>query len=110
MAHETHNDAHSERNKSIVSFKSSFWLAVILVGLFVAALNFINAMGEHKEGGHEGKAEATEMHEGKSEAKEAAKEGAKEAKPEAAKEGEASKEVKEETKPAATNSPAPEHK
>ena len=106
MAHETHNDANSERNKSIVSFKSSFWLVVILVGLFIAALNFVNVMGEHKEG-HEAKAEATEMHEGKAEAKEAAKES--EAKPEATKEGEASKEVKEETKPAA-NTPAPEHK
>ncbi len=50
MAHETHG-APSEQSKSIVSFKSSFWLVIILVGLFIAALNFIKVMGE----GHEGK-------------------------------------------------------
>lgn len=66
MAHGTHNDAHSERSKSTVSFQSSFWLVVILVGLFIAALNFINVMGHH-EGG-EGHHEATEQHEGGHEA------------------------------------------
>ena len=80
MAHETHNDSNSEKSKSIVSFKSSFWLVVILVGLFIAALNFIKVMGNHEEGKGE-KAETTEMHgaakEG-SEAKEKAAEAAKE--------------------------------
>ena len=80
MAHETHNDSNSEQSKSIVSFKSSFWLVVILVGLFIAALNFIKVMGNHEEGKGE-KAETTEMHgaakEG-SEAKEKAAEAAKE--------------------------------
>lgn len=70
MAHETHNDAHSERSKSKVSFQSSFWLVVILVGLFIAALNFINVMGHHEEG--EGHHEATEQHAG---GHEASKEG-----------------------------------
>lgn len=51
MAHEAHHGAPSEQSKSVVSFKSSFWLVIILVGLFIAALNFIKVMGE----GHEGK-------------------------------------------------------
>ena len=90
MAHETHNSGSSEKDKSIVSFKSSFWLVVILVGLFVAALNFVKVMGTHEESKGE-KAEATEeMH------------GAK------AKE---SVEMKDEAKPAATETPkTEEHK
>ncbi len=115
MAHETHNDANSERNKSIVSFKSSFWLVVILVGLFVAALNFINVM--KSEEGHEGKAEATEMHGEK--AHEAKHEGAAEehgGQPAqaATTEGEAAKEAKTENKDQpkaeAGKETAPEHK
>ncbi len=105
MAHETHNDASSEKNKSIVSFKSSFWLVVILVGLFIAALNFIKVMGEH-EGGKVEKTEATEMKGEKTEepAKEA--EGAK--KEEVKADTATHNNAKEEAKPAAAN--APEHK
>lgn len=84
MAHETHNDSNSEKSKSIVSFKSSFWLVVILVGLFIASLNFIKVMGNHEEGKGE-KAESTEMHG-------AAKEGS-EAKEKAAPAAEAAKET-----------------
>lgn len=85
MAHGTHNDAHSERSKSKVSFKSSFWLVVILVGLFIAALNFISAMSHH-EGG-EGKHEATEHHEAGSNETPKHEEGHAEAAGQEAKEG-----------------------
>ena len=45
-----HHDAdHSSEIKSKTAFKSSFWFVIILVGLFIAALNFINVMG-HEEG------------------------------------------------------------
>lgn len=60
MAHETHND-NAGKNQVGVSFQSSFWLIIILVGLFIASLNFIQVEGGH-EG--EGKKEGTEMHEG----------------------------------------------
>ncbi|MCD6012566.1 MAG: hypothetical protein K0Q79_2428 [Flavipsychrobacter sp.] len=53
MSHETHGTGE---NKTIISFKNSFWLVVIIVGLFVAALNFIQAQDE----GH-GEAHGTEM-------------------------------------------------
>lgn len=48
-----HDDSHtSERLKSKTAFTSSFWFVLILVGLFIAALNFIEVMG-HEGGGHE---------------------------------------------------------
>ena len=56
MSHDS-NHGHSTENKTIISFKNSFWLVVIIVGLFVAALNFVQAEKGGKEG--EGK-EATE--------------------------------------------------
>ena len=59
MAHETHSETNPAREKSKVSFVSSFWLVVILVGLFIGALNFIPAMSEKEEGKVE-KKEATE--------------------------------------------------
>jgi len=37
-----HHPAEEPRSKT--SFTASFWLVVILVGLFIASLNFINAM------------------------------------------------------------------
>jgi hypothetical protein len=46
MAHETH---HPAENKSKVSSASAFWYAVILVGLFIAAVNFVNVMGGGEE-------------------------------------------------------------
>ena len=56
MSHDTHS-AHSQENNTIISFKNSFWLVVIIVGLFVAALNFIQA----ESGGEEVKGEKTEQ-------------------------------------------------
>jgi len=51
MSHDTH-EQHKE-NKTIISFKNSFWLVIIILGLFIAALNFIKAEssdeGEGKE-------------------------------------------------------------
>ena len=55
MSHDSHseNDKQSEINKSKTSLGSSFWLVVILVILFISALNFVNVMsketGEKKE-------------------------------------------------------------
>lgn len=59
MSHDT-NHGHTTENKTIISFKNSFWLIIIIVGLFIAALNFIQA--ESGGEGHEAKAEAAEMH------------------------------------------------
>ncbi len=59
MAHET-NHGDSKENKTIISFKNSFWLVVIIAGLFVAALNFIQAESGAEEGKGEAK-ETTEM-------------------------------------------------
>jgi hypothetical protein len=43
MAHETNKGPEVEK-KSVVSFRSAFWFVVIIVGLFIAALNFVNVM------------------------------------------------------------------
>jgi hypothetical protein len=50
---DTHH-AHSTENKTIISFKNSFWLVVILVGLFIAALNFVQAESAPAAAGHGG--------------------------------------------------------
>ena len=46
MAHETH---HPAENKSKVSSTSAFWYSIILVGLFIAGVNFVNVMGGGEE-------------------------------------------------------------
>jgi hypothetical protein len=56
-----HHDSHSDEVKSKTAFKSSFWFVIILVGLFIAALNFINVMGS--EEGHHGAAGGNETKE-----------------------------------------------
>ncbi len=54
MSNETHSEAHHEdhgqveRAKSKTSFQSSFWFVIILVGLFIAALNFVNVASHEK--------------------------------------------------------------
>jgi len=55
MSHDTHQSASTEKN-SITALRNSFWLVVILVGLFIAAINFVKA---ESGGGSEGKAAAT---------------------------------------------------
>ena len=67
MSHDT-GHGHSKENVTIISFKNSFWLVVIIVGLFVAALNFIQAESKGEEGeghgGHHTEAAAGHGHEG----------------------------------------------
>lgn len=55
MSHDTHH-GHSTENKAKISFGNGFWLVIILVGLFVAALNFIQV--ESAGEGHGGHGEA----------------------------------------------------
>ena len=58
-AHHHEGETASEI-KSKTAFISSFWFVIILVGLFIAALNFINVMGSdqgHKN--HEATASQT---------------------------------------------------
>lgn len=57
MAHDTHHDSHhevTERTQSTTSFGSAFFFVLILAGLFIAAVNFVNVMGQDEEGGHDG--------------------------------------------------------
>lgn len=55
MSHET---PHNSDNRPSTPFKSSFWFTVILVGLFIAAVNFVNVMG-HSEEGHDEQSHGT---------------------------------------------------
>lgn len=84
MSHDTHN-AHSKENKAVISFGNAFWLVVIIVGLFIAALNFIqvesasSGEGHGHEATHEaahGGHEAAAAHEGHEAAAEHATEAA----------------------------------
>ena len=61
MSHDTHQ-GHSAENQTIISFKNSFWLIIIIVGLFIAALNFVQA-----ESADEGEGHAKTEHAGKAE-------------------------------------------
>jgi hypothetical protein len=76
------NDTHGQpkENKTIISFKNSFWLVVIIVGLFIAALSFIKSESEGEEGKGEGK-EKTEMKATSEPAGEKTEQKAEEAKP-----------------------------
>jgi len=76
MSHHSHE--HSAENKTIISFKSSFWLIIIIVGLFIAALNFIKAESGGEE---EAKGEHTEKVENKEIAEPAAAPAEKAAEP-----------------------------
>jgi len=74
MSNDTHqSDNHSnggDRAKSQTSFKSSFWLIIIIVGVFIAALNFVNVMkneGEEGAGKEKKEVSATENKAGKTE-------------------------------------------
>ncbi len=50
--HHHHEGEHHAEPKSKTSFRASFWFVLILVGLFIAAVNFVSVMS-HEEGGHE---------------------------------------------------------
>lgn len=51
MGHDNHHSTPAE-TRPTASFRSSFWLVVILAGLFVAAVNFISVMGHDEDAGH----------------------------------------------------------
>lgn len=58
MSHDTHH--HSEpKVKPQTAGTPSLWFSVMLIGLFIAAVNFVNVMG-HDEEGHGAAAHATE--------------------------------------------------
>jgi hypothetical protein len=48
MTHENPN----KDNKYGTAFRSSFWFVVILAGLFIAAVNFVDVMGHDEESEH----------------------------------------------------------
>ena len=52
------NTQHTDVSENPSAIKSAFWLVIILVGLYIGALNFITAMSSNKE---EGKEATTEM-------------------------------------------------
>lgn len=46
-----HTDSHTEEPRSKTAMSASFWFVIILVGLFIATVNFVSVMsnesGEH---------------------------------------------------------------
>jgi len=62
MSHDTHHHSEHEGGapKSKISFNSSFWVVVILVGLFIAGVNFVNVESKGPEG-ESAEAHNTEM-------------------------------------------------
>lgn len=77
MSHDTHSQL-SETKTTSTSFRSAFWFVILLAGLFIAAVNFVNVMGHSEEHGEGHEATATEQtHEMKQE-HEAAKPAAEE--------------------------------
>ena len=65
MSHESNHS--SKENPYSTPFRSAFWLVIILVGLYIAGINFVAA----ESGGEEGKKEATEMKVGEKESQKA---------------------------------------
>ena len=62
MSHEAHST--STQQSPSTSFNSALWFVIVIVVLFVSAVNFISVMGgthEEKEATH---TEAPQMHEG----------------------------------------------
>jgi len=67
MAHETHHEtSNGTEKKSKTSMSASFWFVLILAGLFIAAVNFVNVVSHEPEEGEGAKTE--HMHEANSEA------------------------------------------
>lgn len=53
MAHEAHHDNHSNADaRPTTSFRSAYWFVIVLVFLFVAAVNFVSVMSNDEEAGH----------------------------------------------------------
>lgn len=66
MAHDTHGtDTHDTQETEIVktttSYRSAFWFTIILSGLFIAAVNFVNIMSHNEEEGEHGATHTTEQ-------------------------------------------------
>jgi len=58
MAHETHHESsHGTEIKSKTAMSASFWFVLILAGLFIAAVNFVNVESNATEEGHGTKTE-----------------------------------------------------
>ncbi len=52
MSHDNHNHHHETHNdKPTVEFKSAFYFVIILAGLFLASISFVQSMS-HDEAGH----------------------------------------------------------
>jgi hypothetical protein len=60
MAHEAHHESNHAQadNKPNTSSSASFWFVIILIGLFISAVNFVSVMS-HDTGGH-GEGHSTE--------------------------------------------------
>lgn len=64
MAHDTHQEHHTSEPENVkvgTSYRSAFWFTIILAGLFIAAVNFVNVMSHDDEGGHDA-GHGTEQH------------------------------------------------
>ena len=58
MSHDTHqHHGHTQEGKPKTAFSASFWLVIIIAGLFIAALNFIQAESSHEGNESEERAE-----------------------------------------------------
>jgi len=73
-----HDHAHQDDNKAAVSFGASFWVIIILVGVFICAVNFIKVESSSTEEGTKTEmakpaSEAGDMKPNAAEAKEPAK-------------------------------------
>jgi hypothetical protein len=54
MSHDNHTHHHETHNdKPTVEFKSAFYFVIILAGLFLASISFVQSMS-HDEAGHGG--------------------------------------------------------
>lgn len=52
MSHDTHTHHVQEDKRPGSSFTSAIWFVILVVGLFVAAVNFVDVMS-HDDGGHD---------------------------------------------------------
>lgn len=52
MSHDTHT-SHDLDNRPTTSFRSAFWLVIILAGLFIAAVNFVKIESSSDETNNE---------------------------------------------------------
>jgi len=58
MSHET----HSTENKPKTALNASFWFVLILVGLFISAVNFIHIMGHEEPAAEHGAGHGAPQH------------------------------------------------